>query len=151
VPHSFAFGKPRIAGSKLVHQRYADADLVAATPEVELLAGYGTPSRTGLWLAIAGSLLVIALGSVLFVFRRRAPAPAGGLRLPDQLTPFTVLGLLREIRARDGIDAGSAAELDGAIAQVEAGYFSAAAAASQDLRALASDWVSRAGRPSAAG
>ncbi|HZT54580.1 MAG TPA: hypothetical protein VFA35_00020, partial [Burkholderiaceae bacterium] len=151
VPRTFAFGKPRNAGSKLVLQRYADADLVAATPEVELLASYGAPSRTGLWLAIAGGLLVIALGSLLFVFRRRAPVEAGGLRLPDQLTPFTVLGLLREIRARDGLDAGSVAELDGAIARVEAGYFSAAAAASQDLRALASDWVARAGRQSVAG
>jgi hypothetical protein len=154
-PRKFRFAAARLPEVKLVHQRYADADLVAAAPEVELLERYGRPSRT--WIVLAGlGVLAAGLGLVAFLrLRGRRPAPATGLQLPRQLTPFTVLGLLREIQRHGGFDESAARELEAAIASVELDYFAQGGTAngngSEQLRAVATTWVERAARRPVAG
>jgi hypothetical protein len=68
--------------------------------------------------------------------------------VPAKLTPFTVIGLLREIEALPGTNAAAKAELAAAIAQIEAGYFSASQTSPADLHSLATRWVEHANRAS---
>ncbi len=151
-PRRFRFGTEKRDGITLLRQRYADADLVAADAEVELLAEYGTPRPLWPWLLLGGIGLALLIGLGLALSRRRPAAAAVGLQVPTQVTPFTVLGLLRQIRVGAGIDAATASELDAVIASIEAGYFAAGVASdAPDLRALATDWVDRAHRRARAG
>lgn len=150
-PRTFRFASARRDGIAVVRQRYADADLVAAAETVELLAEYGAPRQRWLWWALGG-LAVLALGAFgLASTRRRGSPVATGLQVPDRLTPFTVIGLLRTIRSDHRLDPTACAELDAAITRIEAGFFAGDAASAPDLAAVAADWVARARERAAAG
>jgi hypothetical protein len=143
-PRTFAFGTSRVAGAAMVLQRYADADLVAASPTVDLLADYGESRPIWPWLAGGLVAAVLALAAGLRWLRRSTPPAAEGLRVPAEVTPFTVLGLLRRIDAVDGLDDNARRELQGAIERIESGYFATGSDGEvPDLRALATDWVAR--------
>jgi len=150
-PKTFRFATARLPEVKLVRQRYADADLVAAAAEIELDASYGQPRARWPWYAGGGAALLLLAGLGFALLRRRPAAVDAGLRVPDQVTAFTVLGLLRTIRSQPGLDDATALELDAAIGRVESGFFAAAAEHAPDLHALATDWVARARRHTAAG
>jgi hypothetical protein len=155
-PRRFQFASARLPDVKLVYQRYADADLAAATPEVELLYEYGVPSRSWiLYAALGSALLLLAICLLVFLRLRPRPAPELGLQLPSQLTPFTVFGLLREIQRTGSLDPGSARELEQAIAAIEAGWFAQGADrngnSAEELRSVATAWVQRVSRRQAAG
>jgi hypothetical protein len=150
-PRTFAFPTEKREGIKLLRQRYADADLVAADATVELLAQYGAPRATWPWVLGGGIALLLLLA---FAFsRRKAPTPeaARGLRMPEHVTAFTVIGLLHQVRHIGGLDAAADAELAAAIARIEAGFFAADADADAalDLHALATHWLDRAHRRNA--
>jgi len=145
APTKFTYAPPRDPATKMVNQRYADADLETVGNEVELLAAYGHGSRSWLY-----ALAAVVLAGGLWLFARRGrgageTAPAHGLHLPSHVTPFTVLALLREIGQRCRLDPTAAAQLQAAIASVENDYFTRGAAGSIDLRALAEQWLGRAG------
>ena len=63
--------------------------------------------------------------------------------VPQEINPFTVLTVLRDIKQRNGIDDQKAEELSHSINRVEAYYFgrSDQEIASEDLKALAQRWV----------
>ena len=148
-PTKFSFPTAKREGTTMLRQRYADADLVAAEPVVDLLEQYGAPRSN--WPSYAGGaaalLLLIGLG---FAMRRRpAAAVIAGLEVPEHVTPFTVLGLLRQIQSSGELDAATVQELAAAMQRIEAGYFATQTQDSVDLHALAHDWVARARRRSA--
>ncbi len=147
-PTSFAFPTPKHDGITVLRQRYADADLVAAEPIVELLAQYGTPRSTWPWALGIG----LAIALLAFAFTRRksvAPATTSGLHMPEKVTAFTVIGLLQQVRASGALDAAADADLAAAIARIEAGFFAADADAALDLHELAAHWIERAQHRSA--
>ncbi|MEQ1630901.1 MAG: hypothetical protein ABL997_00915, partial [Planctomycetota bacterium] len=147
-PTTFAFPTAKREGLTMLRQRYADADLVAAEPVVQLLEQYGAPRSNWAWYAGgAAVLLLLVLG---FGMRRKPTAVlVTGLQIPQQVTPFTVLGLLRQIHASGGLDDAAARELTAAMTRIESGYFATEADEAVDLHALATDWVARAQRRSA--
>jgi hypothetical protein len=68
------------------------------------------------------------------------------MRLPDSLTPFNVLALLRQIEARNGFDLRTKGELTDNIQSLERFYFAGVDGQTvPDLQQLANRWVTQAG------
>lgn len=143
-PAQFAFATPRVEGAKNELFRYVDADLVGAEPVVDLERAYGKPSRAWIgWIAGLAALAVAAR----FAWKRWRPEPrveAARFRLPEPLTPFTVLGLLRDIERNDGLAPDGKRALADEIRTIERHYFDEEAGSAPDLRGIAERWLTRA-------
>ncbi|MBI5851265.1 MAG: hypothetical protein HZB39_09575 [Planctomycetes bacterium] len=144
-PETFRFASAKDGSAKLTRQRCVDADLIEAAELVTLGERYGEPAFP--WLTVALPLAIVVLGASTWWFvRRRGPhVVALGRRLPARLTPFTVLGLLRDIAGSESLDQRSRTELGEVIARIEAFYFARPDGAEPDLRRIAEDWLTRAG------
>ncbi len=144
LPDTFAFPAPKVEVTQATYLRYADADLVSAAPIVDLEQRYGAVKRPWLLWALA-ALVAVAAG--FYLLRRRAPkaAPdADPFGLPDRLTPFTLLGYLRTLHARNGLDAAGRGELEREIAALERRFFADGAEGPADLEVVARRWSVRA-------
>ena len=144
-PRTFAIGAARIPAEPDEHFRYVDADLASVGPVVDLEERYLEPDRTWLWWIPA--VLVLGAGAFLGLRRLARPAetPRSRFQVPEQVNPFTVLGVLRDIQARNGLEPDASAELEREIAALEAVYFGdEQPQASSDLRQVAERWVARA-------
>jgi len=146
LPREFCFGKVATPG-ELHYQRFVDADLAAVEPVVSLEATYGEVERP-LW---PWGLAALLAGGGFFAWRHlrgRTAArtgPTARFRVPEPATPFSVIGLLREIQGSGGLATDEKTELESAIAALERDYFAAAEAqGGADLCALAERWVARA-------
>ncbi|MEX1095575.1 MAG: hypothetical protein WED34_05965 [Planctomycetales bacterium] len=143
-PREFRFGTAAIDGVEMVRQRYVDADLLPADELVRFETVYGRPRRGWMWLAGAAGALVAAGGAFAWrVARRPRARERSRFELPGELTPFTVLGLLRNIQRNDGLDDRDHHELTAAIDRLERHYFIAADDEDPDLPAIAEGWVRR--------
>jgi hypothetical protein len=143
-PRLFHFAKPKVEGVELAYQRYVDADLRTVEAAIDLEERYGEADRT--WLVALALGLVVAVTGLVWWRRHehRPAAAAADLKVPSEVTPFTVLGLLRRIRTENHLDPGVEAELAASIEKIETSYFKNGTDASIDLRAVAEDWVARA-------
>ncbi|MFO0981995.1 MAG: hypothetical protein U1E76_09670 [Planctomycetota bacterium] len=143
-PETFTFGQPKVdvASSELF--RYADADLAKADATVTLEYHYGEPRRTWPWWLL-GVVAAAACGLLLArLFRRRAVTHERRFRMPDSLSPFTVLGLLRDIERHNGLAADRQRELVQEIAALEQHFFvQDGGAKDPDLRGIAQTWIDR--------
>jgi hypothetical protein len=99
---------------------------------------------TWLWWTGGGFVAFLAVLVAALRLRKRKPAAVSRFTLPDRLTPFTVLGLLQQIRENNGLAEGQRKELKQSIALLERHYFADEANGAVDLKALAEDWVRRA-------
>jgi hypothetical protein len=145
TPKTFHFGTPKVEVGEAVYQRYVDADLMAVQEEVDLEARYGRRSLAWVPWAIVGGVAGVGLliGAVLLLRRPKKQA-AGAFTLPEKLTPFTVLGLLRRIKANNGFSAEQREELEASIRRLEKYYFAEDGNGQVDLRQLAEGWVQKA-------
>ena len=146
----FRFGAAEVDGAEMTYQRYHDADLVAVKEEVSLAERYAEASRSTLWWWAAGAALIVFVGAALVV-RRRFTSPAradNAWKLPERLTPFTVLGLLRRIQHANSLSTGHQEELRVAVDTLEKHYFAESADGNGDgnLKSLAERWLERAAR-----
>ncbi len=146
LPTSFTFPAvklPTKATEGTVFQRYVDADLAAVAQTVTLEALYGTKRLAVSSTAFAGAAAVagLVLAAVGLVVARvlRPAAVAGGVRLPDTLTPFSVARLLTDVRPT--VPAARRAELDRDLEVVERGYFADGSGDRPDLRRVAEKWA----------
>jgi hypothetical protein len=146
APKAFRFGSARTDVGEMVHQRYVDADLAKVGPEVTLEAKYGQQTHAGLWWLAGGILLAALALGVLVAFLRSRPrgTQAARFQVPEVVTPFSVLGLLREIERKNGIPATQLAELSSSIQQLERHYFAGSNGSQPDLMQIAETWVNRA-------
>lgn len=145
-PAAFRFAAAKQDGTEMVYQRYADADLATATPEISLERSYGKPDRRWLWIAGSATAVVLVLAGLLVRALLRRKAPHGpDIALPDKLTPFTTLGLLQHLRKTSRLDGAKQAELNAAIDQLERHYFADEANGNGaiDLRQIAEGWISK--------
>ena len=69
---------------------------------------------------------------------------AARFHVPEVVTPFSVLGLLREIEHKNGLSAPQMQELATSIQQIERHYFAGSNGSEPDLKQIAETWVSRA-------
>jgi hypothetical protein len=144
LPDSFTFGAPRIETASNEHFRYVDADLASVGPTVSLERSYGKPRRTWMW-SIPAALLA---GAAAFLGWRRLQRPRALARarfqIPERLTPFTVLGLLRDIEANDGLAPEQRSQLARDIERLERHYFGEEGREEPDLLRIAEGWALRA-------
>lgn len=142
----FAFGEPIVADATAKYQRYDDADLQVVEPVVTLEKRYGKANLAYLyWL-----LPIVAIGIMGGVFAtlrlsRPRSAPESRFQLPEDINPFTVLTLLKDIKERNHLTDAWSDELDSSIDRIEQSYFGETASEEPgDLSDLAETWVKRA-------
>ncbi len=147
VPGTFEFGEPILDGIEPAYQRYVDADLAAVERVVSLEEAYGSPSYAWIYwvliLALVGVLVFVALWKL-----KKAPVTNEVTRyqMPDQITPFTVLGLLKQIQRDNGFEESEQQALAASITKVERFYFDEEPEGDQpELQGLAQEWVLKAG------
>ncbi|MFN3243878.1 MAG: hypothetical protein ACE37K_20395 [Planctomycetota bacterium] len=149
-PGSFRFGQPKLDDMKTTYQRYDDADLETVTAEIALRRGPIGSNPWWAWLLLgAGAVLYL----VWFFFAKPADsAPVedvAALRMPESVTPFSVLALLHQIRMRGDFVDEQRTLLEVDMRRIEAGYFDKAAEAAEsgeraDLEKIARHWLSKA-------
>jgi hypothetical protein len=144
APEKFCFASAKV-DAEMTYQRYQDADLATVSAEVTLERGYGSPSYAWLWwVGGGGAALLVLLVAGFFWLRRPVAKVEGPWRLPERLTPFTVLALLRRIESKNNLAPEQQQELQQSIALLERHYFAADVNGQPDLKRIAEDWVSRA-------
>jgi hypothetical protein len=154
LPDSFAFGKTVLPEEEveLTYQRYVDADLASVGRTISLEARYGEVDGPGFWTWLLGTAVAVALVlGVRSALRSAARGPSEArFTVPEPLSPFTVIGLLRRIESTNGLTPDSQRELQGQIMHIEEHYFGDARGTTQDLGttpdlgAIARTWVQRA-------
>jgi hypothetical protein len=90
---------------------------------------------------------LLVAGAGVWFFRRRTTRTVQAderFRVPEDLNPFTVIGLLRDIERRDGLSTAARTELAGEITRLERHYFAEPDASEPDLAGIARNWVGRA-------
>jgi hypothetical protein len=128
----------------MTYQRYEDADLAKVEQEIALEEQYGKPSHRRQWaVALAVTVLgVLALAVILWP-RRSVVVARARFEMPRRVTPFTVLGLLKEIQANNGLDSAGKTDLRSSIDRIERYYFVGDGAIEPDLQAIAESWLRR--------
>jgi len=110
----FSFGESKVDDAEVKFQRYDDVDLVDSEQVVSLERQYSN--------AVVGLALLAAV-AFAFVYKRPVVEPAAKFTMPEDVNPFTVLTLLRDIRQRNGIADDKAIELESSIEEVERSWF----------------------------
>jgi hypothetical protein len=141
LPKSFAFGTAKLPVTTTENFRYVDADLASVGPVVDLESSYGTPRRIWPWVAVGGVVVALALWFALRARKRHVEVETARFRVPEAVTPFTVLGLLREIQSANGLTPDEHRAIAREIEELEAHYFGTHTASEPDLGAVAQRWV----------
>ena len=98
---TFSFPEPYSLDSleEILYQRYDDADLVSASQQIQLQQNYNTKNPKWIGLTI---LVLIILSSLVFIFKKKNSSRnetvdiINDFSVPSEITPFSVLGLLRD-------------------------------------------------------
>ena len=145
LPEEFRFASLKHDDNKPIYQRYVDADLIAVEQTIKLDERYGKTSNAWIFALVAGIGLVGGL--LFFIIRRgrreKVVTEVRGLLLPEQLTAFTVLGLLRDIRDENQLSEAHHTELATIIDGLEQHYFRGEGESEPNLRAIAEEWLMR--------
>jgi hypothetical protein len=144
-PATFRFASAKVDGAELIYQRYVDADLAKVGPEVSLESKYDQPRYAWLWW-VGGGLAGVAFLAVAAWKLCSGPKRliAERYKMPDRVTPFTVLGLLREIHENNTLPGQEMQELAASIERIEHHFFAASDGEQIDLQQLAETWIHRA-------
>jgi hypothetical protein len=148
LPETFTFAGLQSGEdeAEFIYQRYVDADLATVGPTVVFEERYGAVARSGPlpWLLGLGALIGLWFAARAVRARRAAAhITPDRYRVPDPVSPFNVLGLLRQIETSNGISDDFRSELLSEISQLETHYFRQAADEAPDLTHIARTWVSR--------
>jgi hypothetical protein len=146
---SFQFGAARLAATEMVYQRYVDADLSTVARDVQLDYAIGRARTPWKWIvAVAALLILLSAGLVAWRRRVRPVQVQAAYAVPSDVNPFTVLTLLRKMKAEAPLGEEHAGDLDTSIAQVEQHYFNRGNGDTVDLKTVAETWVARGNRQS---
>ena len=145
-PKEFQFGSSLIADATMEHQRYVDADLASVEAAISLEQQYGEP--VAMWKWYTGGAVALAIGLVLvyvlLLSKPQEQVVARRFLVPEDVTPFTVIGLLKDIESNNGLNQDRSKELAGTINRLEQYYFYDRDGDEPDLHNIASDWASKA-------
>ena len=143
-PKSFAFPAPNESVKEVVYQRYQDADLASVGPDVILMAAYGNPSPGWPWMLL---ILILVLGVGYGIYRLdlkgEPEITSAEILLPDPLTPFTALGVLKKIQSDANISEDEKLELSILMNSLEDQFFSPDTKSNQDLKEVLMPWLNR--------
>jgi hypothetical protein len=147
-PKTFEFPKLKADGAQVTYQRYQDADLATVERVVSLEQQYGDVRRPWVWaIAALAPLGLAAVFAARALSRRRRPQAESRFALPETITPFTVLSLLRNIATNDGLCTADRKELATSIDDLERHYFADSngdrEGAKPDLQGIAETWSRR--------
>jgi len=143
----FSFPEQVTETKEMLFQRYDDADLVAASQTIILKQNYS--QKNSKWLGLA-LLIFLILGLITLKFKRRNLTSSGSkekisnFNVPNEITPFSVLGLLRKIHEEKDFPEDIQLQLNESIASVEKQYFDREDERSLNLKNIAEEWVNRA-------
>ncbi|MEM7309210.1 MAG: hypothetical protein AAF682_21175 [Planctomycetota bacterium] len=147
LPEEFRFGAARVETAEMDYQRFVDADLESVEPVVALEASYGERGVSSLVGALVAGAALVGLVVALVLFGRRGGGSERSyerFRMPEPVSPFTVLGLLRRIESENGVTDAQRNELASQIHRLEGYYFEGGQEEVPDLEAIAASWVQRA-------
>jgi hypothetical protein len=146
-PDKFQFAVAKVPVKEMHYQRYDDADLVTVEPQVALAERYASRNLYWVWLTLAAVVAaLVVIGTLVWLLRRRRPAPATRFAMPQEVTPFTVIGLLRDIQQNNGLSEPAHRELAASIGRLERHYFLSAEQVEPNLRDIAQRWVGETSR-----
>jgi len=145
APGTFVFGRPIDDDITAVYQRYSDADLETVDAEIALAGIDRNFVPVWFWIVFGAALVVY----VIWFFRvkpggRVTGDGSGLLTLPGNITPFTVLVLLRDIESRVALTDEDRRQLVSTIRRIEECHFGREQDSALDLEAVAREWLSRA-------
>jgi hypothetical protein len=145
-PKSFAFGKANTDDAEMAYHRFKDADLVKVDSEISLEEQYGQASQAWIWWSIAGCAgAALAAGLCAWQISRRRPRADAGVNLPQNLSPFTVIGLLRHIDRNKKLTEAQQQELSQSLELLQRHYFADSGGNGEvDLKAMAEKWLRQA-------
>ncbi len=147
LPKTFHFAEVLDPDAETTYQRYVDADLAEVEPIVSLEQTYGATRNLWVWYALGAVAAVILLSILVVALRRRKPKEdTSRFRLPESITPFSVLGLLKDIERNNGLSPSKQEELVASIQSLERHYFAEPSHHEPDLRDIAERWVRGVGR-----
>ena len=145
VPSMFTFGRPRSDETKVVYQRYDDADLATVEPRVALALAHLNRVPFWFWIAFGAGLLVYFVWFFTSKPGGRGAVQQGDLlQMPSTVTAFSVLNLLDQVGKRGGLDAAAQQQLAADRQRIERVHFGREQDPDLDLQALARDWLRRA-------
>jgi hypothetical protein len=147
LPKTFQFGVAKVDTKEIVYQRYVDADLMSVENVVSLEERYGNEQNVWLNALILGVGGLVIFGLIIFLATRPNDSVERRSTLPERITPFTVLELLKQVQRSNGFGEQKKQELAEAINEVEQRYFGAemdANADAPDLKELATQWAPQA-------
>lgn len=130
----------------VLYQRFVDADLESVEQSISLEEQYGETSNATVWWVLVLSLgLVALLGLVFALVPKEKVVRKARFEVPHEVTAFTVLGLLKDIEAHDGLSAKHKTELSTSINRIQKFYFGESNGEEPpQLDAIARTWVKRA-------
>ena len=146
----FRFASALIEPKESLYQRYDDADLKSVEQEVTLQQTWDKPD-SGNYILYGGILLALLCiaATVTYLYLRSTPESKTQAHavwhVPDDITPFSVLTLLKSIQSENGMSSQFRADLTQSISQIEGYYFASKADVPKpDLAAEARSWVGKA-------
>jgi hypothetical protein len=153
VALAFPALKQGIKTESVEYKHYQDADLVAidakqAIAGVPLRSGVSSRLRNGV---IAAVLLALVFGIYLLkrVTKRTGLSTEGGLSVPAEITPFSVVAFLQRIQREYApkLDDSSRQKLQTQVREIESAFFSGAKATGSgpDLESIARQWLQEVG------
>ena len=85
------------------------------------------------------------MAGLIYVSKKPKQVQQARFNVPEDINPFTVLTLLKDIKRRNGISNEKSIELENSINRVEQYYFGKSESEiSDDLKDLAQQWVNQA-------
>lgn len=145
-PKSFAFPAPKTETKEVIYQRYQDADLASVGPEIVLMANYGNASSSWQWIFLV-FLVVGAAGYALYRtgHTTQPDTLSTELVMPDPLTPFTAIGVLRKIKEQADLSSEDNEALSKTMRSLETNFFSPGSHPLPDLRETLRPWLEKVG------
>lgn len=144
-PTQFQFAEPKIEAKEVTYQRFVDADLVSVEPKISLEEKYGETSYSWIYTIIGVVAVLIAIfAGYQLLNKKEEDVVETGYQLPNEITPFTVIGLLKTIHQNNGLSSDKKEELKESIVTLEKKYFENDSKETDDLVEVANRWLHQA-------
>lgn len=144
APGKFRFGEPKHEGVTAVYQRYNDADIETVSAMIALRRIIDLSNPIWAWVLLG---IAIAGYVVWFLMPASGKGPdtrEAALRLPEQLTAFSVLALLQRVRGLAPLAESQKQQLDADMRRIEASHFGKGDGEQLELETIARSWLNRA-------